>query len=579
MYSFEVDSTINTDLVVVGAGAAGIRSCYEAAKNGVNDIVIVSKGKILNSGSSFFSLVHGWGMQAVVPGLNNDDSKEKYYNEIIDRGLGMTDTNLVKVLVEEAYSRVKDLQELGLQFKERNGQLEQIIGCFSREKRALSAVDMKNIRDTFHRMLLSSKAKIFENFMVLDFIIRDKIFLGLVGITSDGRFIRINAKACILATGGGANVYKHSLNSGESSGDTYGLALRAGLGLYNMEFIQFIFGIVFPKRLIFSERSLYYSPDILNGKGERFIERYLPPGVNYDLVLGERIVHGPFSARTVSRYFDIAIFKEIRNGDGSEHGGVMVDLRNYWDIKERDVLLNRWTDVTDVWINWLKDEHHIDISKELLEIDHAAHAFNGGIEADETTRSKIPNLFVCGEALAGPHGADRLGGNMMTSTQVFGTRAGYYAALEVRSFREGVLNRNGGSIFKVQDLFPFPVSGKGERNYLELREKLKEKMWLYGHVVRDGAGLLRLKEELEKIRENITFLAVKDAFDIRKKYELLNLVTLASVITLASLERKESRGSFYREDFPNMDSIFSRKIKVFSTTEKLGVEYIDEKEN
>ncbi len=578
MSSFKIENIIETELIVIGAGAAGIRACYEASKNGIEDIVILSKGKILKSGSSFFPLVHGWGMQAVVPGLNPRDSQEKFYNEIIERGLGMADEKLVETLVTEAYPRVRDLQDLGLHFKEKEGRLEQIVGCFSKEKRALLAVDMKNIRETFKKMLVISKAKIIEDFMVLDLIIDDGVFVGLIGVNDDNRLVRINGRACILASGGGSNVYEHSLNSGESSGDTYGLALRAGLTLYNMEFIQFIFGIVHPKRLIFSERALYYDPDILNKKNKRFIENYLPAGVDYASVLKERIIHGPFSTRTISKYFDIAIFKEIRSDGRTEHGGVKVDLRNYWDANSRYELGKRWADVTDVWVKWLKDRHSIDVTANFLEIDHAAHAFNGGIETDETTRSAIPNLFVCGEAMAGPHGADRLGGNMMTSTQVFGARAGYYAAKELRELRisrgKVIYEKSGKANLKfVEDISPFSVDERGEDNYWELRKDVREKMWLYAHVVKSKDSLLMLKKYLEEIRENIDALAVKNETNLRKKYELLNLVTVGIVITTASLERKESRGSFYREDFPEMDSVFSKKLRIFLKNGELKVNY------
>jgi fumarate reductase (CoM/CoB) subunit A len=137
-----------TDVLIIGSGAAGIRAAYEARQNGVQDITLLSKGKSIHSGSSFFPLVHGWGMQASMPEYNPNDSPEDHLRETLERGLGVCDEKLARILVEEAGDRVRDLQSLGLEFRESNGKISQIVGCFSKGRRAIGAINMESIRKT-----------------------------------------------------------------------------------------------------------------------------------------------------------------------------------------------------------------------------------------------------------------------------------------------------------------------------------------------------------------------------------------------------------------------------------------------
>lgn len=555
-----------TDVCIIGAGAAGVRAAYEAKQQGVKDITLLSKGRFIHSGSSFFSLVHGWGMQASMPGLNPEDSPEDHLRETLERGLGVTNEALARVLVEEAGDRVRDLEELGLEFRGHEGKISQIVGCFSKGRRAIGAINMESTRKVFRQMVAGDEVTIHEHFMVLDLIVEDGKCLGVVGLNKEGQLTAIAAKTCIIASGGGTAVFKHSLQSGECTGDTYGLALRAGLPLFNIEFIQSIYGIVYPKHLIFSERAMFYDPDVTNKNGQRFVEKYLPEKVEYKDVLRERITHGPFSSEGISRWFDISTFKEIRKGLGTERDAVKVDLKDYWRMQQEDkdnVNIQKWCDFTDVWISWLKGEHGVDVEQQPLEIDHASHAMNGGVKADTETRTEIPNLFVCGEALAGPHGADRLGGNMMTGTQVFGARAGKYAA---RTCKEDPALEGRGeerlaqSLDRALNRYNSLINSDGVLTAGQQRQKLQELMWRDAHIVRNEEGLLRAKAGVTAMLEELPDVEAPDSRALREKVSLENMFYTSLAIIEAALNRRETRGPHYREDYPERDESLEKPI-------------------
>ncbi len=561
--------TLETDIVIIGAGAAAIRAAYEASQKGSKRITILSKGKLLHTGSSFFSQVHGWGLQVSMPEVNPEDSPEKHLEEIMERGLGVTDRRMAEILVTEAYDRVQDLIKLGIEFrKQPDGKITQIVGCFSRGRRAIGAVNMDNIRETFKRMISGSQFQVYEHFMALDLLVHDGICHGVLGVDENNEITVIRAKACILASGGGTGIFKHSLNSYECTGDTYGIALRAGLELFNVEFIQSIFGIVHPKRLIFSERCLFYDPDILNKYGRRFIEEYLPEGMKYKDVLDERITHGPFSTKTISRYFDIAVFKEIRKGNGTEHDAVSVNLQDYRKMQETDknnINVRQWSDFTDIWISWLKDVHGVDVEQTPLEIDHASHAMNGGVKGNEETRTAIPNLFVCGEALAGPHGADRLGGNMMASTQVFGARAGQFAAHSVNTADVEITDKGfAGSRERALEQVQQAMNPSGNDNRLELFKQLQECMWQHAHVIRTEQGLKQAGNTLHALlKEHLPRLMADSFRELKEKKALENSLLTALAIVEAARTRKESRGPHNREDYPETLDSFSKPIHLY----------------
>ena len=560
--SVSLNEIISTDVLVIGGGAAGIRAAIEANDNGA-DVLLVVKGKFAKTGSSFFSLVHGWGIQAVFKDTNLDDSTEKHLEEILEAGLGMCDVKLARILVEEAPQRVMDLKRYGIEFKKENGEFVQQVGCFSKKPRAIAASDMKNIRSTFRNEIIKRNIKVLENTMVFDLLTINNTCVGALCIKDNGDIIAIKAKSTILATGGASTIFKNNLNSPELTGDGQIMAINAGAELLNMEFIQFIYGIVYPKKLLFAERVLEFCPKIYNRHNELYLEGYLPDSLEYEEVLKDRAKHGPFSSRSISKYFDIATYKEIMKRNCSEHGGVYIDLSAISNNKKMEKY-----PFTKDWIRWLFSQG-IDPNSQILEIAPHAHAFNGGVRVNERAETKVKGLFAAGEIIGGPHGADRLGGNMMSLTQVFGARAGKYAAIRSKKIKEIPWNEE--SIKRKYSSITKLTKAKNGIKPDKIDEEIKRLMWENVAICRNEKGLSKCIEKLEEIgNKYISNIAAGNIKELKQAISVRNKLTLSKIIANSALIRKESRGSHYREDFPDIDNNeFNKCIIVEKEGEKI----------
>jgi len=486
--NIKINEVIKTDVVVIGGGAAGTRAAIEAYDNGVN-VVLIVKGEFARTGSSF-SPLRGWGMQAAFGDASSDDSPEEHLKEILDAGLGMCDVKLARILTKESPQRVADMEKYGIDFERKDGSFVRQVGCFSKKPRAIVALDIENIRSKFKNEIMKRDIKVLENTMAVDLLTSDKSCFGALCIKSNGNMICIKAKSTILATGGSSTIFKSNLNSPELTGDGQIMALNAGAELFNIEFIQFIY-VAYPVKCPFVERVLEFYPGIYNAHNKLYLVDYLPEGLRYEKVLESRARHGPFSSRSLSKYFDIATYKEIMKGNQSEHGGIYIDLSMV--SKEK---IEKYSFVRD-WFEWLLAQGIDDFHR--LEISPCAHAFNGGIRINERAETIVEGLFAAGEVIGGPHGADRLGGNMISLTQVFGARAGRYAAIRAKrtsniSWDEEVLNRKCLSIKKLTEV-------KNGIKPVEVDEKIKKLMWNNVAICRTKNRLIYALEEFEKIEE------------------------------------------------------------------------------
>jgi len=563
MTKINLNEIISTDVLVIGGGASGIRAAIEAHDNGVK-VLLVVKGKFARTGSSFFFLVHGWGIQAVFKDTNLDDSIEEHLKEILEAGLGMCDVKLARILVEEAPQRVTDLEKYGINFKKENGKFVQQVGCFSRKPRAIAASDMKNIRSTFKNEVVKRNIKVLESTMVFDLLTVNNTCVGALCIRDNGDIIAIKAKATILATGGASTIFKNNLNSSELTGDGQIMAFNAGAELLNMEFIQFIYGIVYPKKLLFAERLLEFYPRIYNKQDKLYLEDYLPDNLRYEDVLKDRAKHGPFSSRSISRYFDIATYKEIIRGNCSERGGICIDLST---ISHKEI--EKYPFLKD-WFEWLINQG-VNPNSQALEIAPHAHAFNGGIRVNEEAETSVKGLFAAGEVIGGPHGADRLGGNMMSLTQVFGARVGKYATIRVKKVRnlpwnEEEARRKCSSVAKLIEI-------KDGIKPDKIDKKIKKLMWENVGICRNEEGLSKCIKKLEEIEDKyISNIGAGNTEELKQAISVRNKLTLSKIVTTSALIRRESRGSHYREDFPDIDNSKFNKCIVVRKKDK-GIFY------
>jgi fumarate reductase (CoM/CoB) subunit A len=556
MIFYNFNEVISTDILVIGAGGAGLRAAIEASDNNVN-VLAACKGRFSKTGSTFFPLVPGWGIQF----LKEEKGKSTgsyFVEEILKVGEGMAYPELAKILVDQTPDRVNDLERIGIKFHKINGKFYDFLCCFSNVKRTVAAaLDINNIQVTFRKEIERRKIEVIEDFNVIKIIFKEegngRRVCGAVGIDRNGGLVLIRSKAIVLASGGGSVIFKQNMNSPELTGDGYELALDSGASLINMEYIQYIYGIIAPIRIHFSEKVFMYNPPVLNLSGSTFIERYLPQNLSINDVISERIKHGPFTSRLISKYYDIAIYSEIREGRGTKNHGIFLDLSQ---LKEHIDDLEKEFPATKEWIEWLSGKG-IDIQKDMLEITLCAHANNGGIYVNSDTMSEVYGLFACGEIMGGPHGADRQGGNMMAATQVFGKIAGKNAANYSKDCLEAKIDQKDLLLTINEEI---KLIGDGIQDYKNIKTKIQNAVSEELVICRRDKGLKKLIEELSDLSEMIASLKISKTTDIKNYFNLRSMIRTALIIANSALMRKESRGSHHREDYTQKNDKEFRKI-------------------
>jgi fumarate reductase (CoM/CoB) subunit A len=496
--------TITTDVLVIGAGAAGIRAALAAFEEGA-DVFLVAKGQITTSGSTFSPISKGWGIQALVGSEQTDKNLKNFYDDIIRVGLGQCDLKLVRILVEESGPRFEDLIQYGIRFKkDTQGSFIRSKGCFSDDERAFLTEDLANIQQSFMSMLQRTSVKMIIG-NILDLIIADDKCWGAWALTPDGELITIHAKATILATGGGAGLFNDHLVSDAEIGDGYALAYRAGAALNNMEFIQFMLGLKKEKERLFLPLFDIHKPGVLiDSKGRNLLEKYIADPQMRRKAIVERKKHFPFSCRDSSYLVDIAVAKERRNGE-----------KVFWEDGSK--------------------------LEEKPEVVHFSHAFNGGVKINEMAESTIPGLFAAGEVAAGPHGADRIGGCMMTATQVFGKRAGQFAAFRAKG--DAILPNKIGIPAHIQKLVHRKGSELKDPTLFEIVKQAREKLSRELMVVRDENGLSECLTSIESLIFSLKDTEVKND---QLYFKVKNVLLVGKLIALNAMNRNKSLGSHYR---------------------------------
>jgi L-aspartate oxidase len=381
-------------------------------------------------------------------------------------------------------------------------------------------------------------AEVHEGITVIDLIVDDGECVGAVGLNDDGDLVIYHAAAVILATGGAAQMFPLSHAPGDITGDGYAIAYRAGAELVNLEFMQYMIREVKGTPPMGGGPWWTLNPVLRNGKGEEFLSNYLPVGVAVEDAYEQRTHHYPYSTRDISKWLDIAIQCELRDGRGTERDAITVDFSR----------------VDLATAKPARPQHHpptdgIELGDETIEIAHSAHAINGGIRVDESGESTVPGLFAVGETIAGPHGADRLGGGMLAACNVFGKRAGERAADRARSV--------GRKEFNESALEPITMrvnrygSGSDDVSWFDVRKDLKTVAAKSLIAVRSDSLLTEMRDATSSLRhEALLDVPVRDRRDLLHVLETDSLLFTADLMAMAAQHRTESRGSHYREDFP-----------------------------
>lgn len=543
---------VTTDVLVIGCGGAGCRAALEARQAGA-EVAMVTKGGFGKSGTTAYRVADTAGFNLADGLIDGEDSPQEHYKDIMEAALGMAYEGLARTLIAESLSTGEYLKKMGVHFEidPQTGNYIEVRGCFaSRPRMHILKGHGEPIIRALGKAVRDSVIKIYEYIMITSLVVTDGKCVGAIGLDRDGNILAFEAKCVILATGGAGQLFSNTLTPGDITGDGYALGLKAGAELVNMEFMQAVVGTVAPTRNQLNNFVWCAKPKMVNADGEEFLYKYLPSRVTVDECLEDKSGHFPFSTRDRSRFLEIGIQKEIQAGRCSAGGGVFLDLRDITD--QRVSALSGDSPLVKVWplIKEFMAQRGFDIAHKPVEVACFAHAINGGLKIDSFGRCSIEGLYAAGETAGGPHGADRLGGNMLLTCQVFGARAGQDAARRAREVDFAGLAEG---IIKDEERRLMAFSGNGATSIADLRSQLRELAQRTLIVIRNEQLLQEALGSLADIKTCLPQVNLSDKKQLVEFLELENLLLVGEVIATAARMRRESRGSHYREDYPELD--------------------------
>ncbi|MDR2966690.1 MAG: fumarate reductase subunit A [Methanobacteriaceae archaeon] len=531
---------IQSDVLIIGSGGAGCRAAIEISKKGLKPL-IVSKGLSFRSGCT--GMAEG-GYNAAFAFVDSNDTKEIHYNDTLKGGSFLNDPKLAKILVDESPDRLIDLEEFGALFdRQKSGELNQRPFGGQTFRRTCFQGDR-----TGHEIIMALKEEIIkrkiatiEEVMINSLIMDEKCekVIGAIGLSiSDTKTIFFQSKAVILATGGAGQLYPVTSNTFQKNGDGFALAWNAGADLIDMEEIQFHpTGMLYPKSrrgVLVTEAVRGEGGILLNKNNERFMG-------NYDdrKELATRDV--------VSR----AIYNEIRQGRGNNNGGVYLDVTHLSDelIEEKlETMLFQFLDV------------EVDIRKTPMEVSPTAHHFMGGVKIDEDCASSIANLFAAGEVTGGVHGANRLGGNALADTQVFGKRAGVSASIVAKNL-DFEINKEE---IEKEEIRINELMKNGNIAPHEIRKAIQNIMWEKVAIIRNEKDLKNALNQLKDLKTKLKDMDISSETHYNKRLqealEVINMIKIAILAVKSAIIRKESRGAHFREDYPETKDEWKKSI-------------------
>lgn len=538
--------TLFTDVLVIGSGGAALRAIL-AAHDGGADVTVVIKNEFRKSGATFYSVAEVGAYNVPDGAADPDDSPEVFRDDILKAAQGTADRGLVDILVNEAEVSLRYLEEHGVRFERDGDRFLAFRACFSSKPRSHVLKDhFKPIMKSLGQEASRRGIKVHDQTMVVGLLAEGGECHGVLALDSQGEPLVIRAKAVIMTTGGASQLFAKNLYPSDITGDGYAMAWRAGAQLANMEFMQAGVSIIDPFINLFGNYLWDAHPHLKDADGKPFMQDYLPKGITVAEVLQEKERHFPFSSSDISRYVEISIQSAINDGRGTDKGGVYMDFIGC-DFER--ILNDATRSIAKMWpttYEWYK-ERGTDLYKDPVQITCSAHAINGGLRIDENAESSLKGLYAAGETAAGPHGADRLGGNMAMTCQVFGARAGAAAAKRAKSGEHADLHH--AVDVHLEYLASFRKNGGADPQ--KLRERLQAAANNSLLILRSEAKLSAFMAELDQIQSELKQNAdARVPADVVHIIETDNLIETGRIMALAALNRNESRGSHYREDHP-----------------------------
>ncbi len=568
------------DVIVIGAGGAGLRAAIEASAAGCS-VGLVCKSLL---GKAHTVMAEG-GMAAAMANVDDRDGWEVHFADTMRGGQYLNNCRMAELHAKEAPERVRELEAWGAVFdRTKDGRILQRNFGGHRYPRLAHVGDRTGLEmiRTLQDHGIHQGISVYMEHTALTLIQdgtpgdRNARVIGCFGYDRElGRFRVFSAKAIVLATGGIGKAYKITSNSWEYTGDGHALAYNAGADLMDMEFVQFHpTGMVWPpsvRGILVTEGVRGEGGRLVNNQGKRFMFDDIPDlyknQVAKDTEEGWRYVTGDKSAQRPPElltrdHVARCINREVREGRGSPHGGVFLDIA--W-IKEK---LGGEAKAAEHIKKKLPSMYHqfitlagVDITKEPMEVGPTTHYVMGGVKVDgDTQMSTVPGLFAAGEVAAGLHGANRLGGNSLSDLIVFGKRAGEYAAKFAKENTAKKLPEDQIQAAARNALAPIERQdslGAGGENPYEIMYALQDSMHAHAGIVRDEKNLqiaLQKVHELQKRAGNVRAPGSREYNPgWHTALDLANLLTVSEALALSGIDRKESRGGHFREDYPTKD--------------------------
>ncbi len=563
--------TFEYDVLVIGAGGAGLRAAIEASAAGVS-VGLICKSLL---GKAHTVMAEG-GMAAAMGNVDDRDSWKVHFADTMRGGQYVNNWRMAELHAKEAPARVHELEKWGAVFdRTKEGKISQRNFGGHRYPRLAHVGDRTGLEmiRTLQDHGIHQGITVHMEWTVVSLLKDGERVAGAFGYDRErGRFKVFKAKAVVLASGGLGRAYKVTSNSWEGTGDGHSLAYHAGADLLDMEFIQFHpTGMIWPPSVmgILVTESVRGEGGVLRNKdGKRFMFDDIPENyknqTSTDPEEGWRYTQNDKNARRPPElltrdHVARCINREVKAGRGSPHGGVFLDIS--W-IKEKlpnaaEHIKKKLPSMYHQFIQLA----NLDITKEPMEVGPTTHYAMGGVRVDgETQMSSVPGLFAAGECAAGLHGSNRLGGNSLSDLLVFGKRAGEFAAKFAKA--NPAVNVSDAVIEDAakQALAPFDRGAEsgGKANAdgaYQVQHELQNMMQSLVGIVRNEGEMLQALDGIGKLWERAGKVAVYGHREYNPGWhtalDLKHLLTISQAITLSALERKESRGGHFREDYPD----------------------------
>ena len=556
------------DVLVIGAGGAGLRAAIEAAKNG-STVGVVCKSLL---GKAHTVMAEG-GIAAALANVDDRDNWRVHFADTMRGGQYLNNWRMAELHAKEAPECVRELEAWGALFdRTPDGRiLQRNFGGhkYPRLAHVGDRTGLEMIR-TLQDHGIHQGMEVHMECTVLSLLMDGGRVAGACGYDRErGRFYVWQAKAVVLATGGIGRAFKITSNSWEYTGDGLGLAYRVGAELQDMEFVQFHpTGMVWPisvRGILVTEGVRGEGGVLRNSEGRRFMFDDIPDNYKEQTADNEeegwRYTQGDRNARRPPElltrdHVARCINREVKAGRGSPHGGVFLDIAWIKDRMPKSV--EHIKRKLPSMYHQFKQLADLDITKEAMEVGPTTHYMMGGIRVDgDSQMSTVPGLFAAGEVAAGLHGANRLGGNSLSDLLVFGRRAGRYAAAFALNHGAVTVNEAEIQAAATEALAPFERGPAGENPY-QVQYDLQETMQNLVGIVRVESEMQQALQEIEQLGARASRAGIGGNREYNNGWhtsiDLGNMLVVSEAVTRAALLRKESRGAQFREDFPNKDA-------------------------